>query len=113
MPGAIGPAAECCTATEADIECSGQPLDTNSAVAPAATPAISTEILKRINGGRWLPRNHAVLARALLADTTSRLSRWECDFLASLERFSKLSPRQRWALRKICRRAYEVRIGWR
>ena len=73
----------------------------------------TTEILKRINGGRWLPRNHAVLARALLADTTSRLSRWECDFLASLERFSKLSPRQRWALRKICRRAYEVRIGWR
>jgi hypothetical protein len=40
-------------AAEAGIECSEQPLDTtNSGVAPAATPAISTEILKRINAVR-------------------------------------------------------------
>jgi hypothetical protein len=87
--------------------------DANSAVAPAATPAISTEILKRINEGGRLPRNHAALACALLADTTSRLSRWDRDFLASLDRFNKLSPRQRWALRRVCRGSYEVRIGFR
>jgi hypothetical protein len=101
-------------ATEASVECSEQPLDTTkTAGPPAATPAISTAVLKRINEGGRLPRNHAVLARALLADTTSRLSQWDRDFLASLERFNERSPRQCWALRKICRRAYEVRIGRR
>jgi hypothetical protein len=98
----------------AGIECSEQQSHTTiDALTPVATPAIGASTLKRINAGARLPRDHAALARDLLAEGASVLNSWEREFLRNLDRFNELSQRRRRVLRQICRRIYAARVAWR
>jgi hypothetical protein len=85
----------------AGIECSEQkPYTAIYALTPAATPAIGASTLKRISAGARLPRDHAALARDLLAKGASVLNSWERDFLGGFYRFKDLSKKQRRILPK-------------